>query len=674
MSKCSVASLLSLDGCTINIVEVGHPVPISISNREWQLHQEKEMGVFSQDISSQKHFCHEISAKTVGNKTGNTDTHVKWSAKDTSVIVQPVLSQPDDYSLEVFNHGEHIQGSPFTITAVERGAFDYKSVTGVVETGEEINFIIPMNTSTVEDVGVSVQGPLGACDTALNIDKVSGTLSVGFNPQMGGDYVIDVTECSTHVANYIIQICNGYKTQVMDSPIQMCRTPSEEAALKCHILEEDMTVFTKPQRFSKRPTFFHISMKHVLIKGELRVECNDGPAQVHVTIEEESKGERRCGLIPAAPGKYSMDILWNGRHIRGSPFNIVFHKPKTKRKSCLFMSDGLDLKSEHFRIGVPHRFKLSCAEIGSGNVEFSSQLPSAANVSITKVGTCVANYQCEIVPREIGEHEISLKYDGKHIQGSPFKVCYRLPGDASQCSMVGSYCSVHLGGNIIVQISAAGAGKGKLQAGAEDTRTHHTIPVSVRKTADHIYQLEFQPGPSSECLLAVKYDYQHIPGSPFKLRFDKQGHCRAEGKGLISAQAGEWNKFSVYLDRVCLGSGALWVNIEGADGEIITPAVSNISPTQFEISYMPHHPGNYTISIKLGTASIPGSPFRVRCYGQVDACGEKNERTKRPSIVEFTKGSQPSYAWVEEPSQDTQTRKATSHVRHFHIKEAVTFL
>ena len=131
MVEVHVSTPLSIDGATINLIEVGQPVSITISinsqNIDGIIVSPQDCGIHSSSDGSK---CEpQISLPTVnvsGRKTGHS-AHSDMAVTSLGKGVQLIKFKPkvpDDYSLSVCNRGQHIQGSPFTIKALEKGTLD----------------------------------------------------------------------------------------------------------------------------------------------------------------------------------------------------------------------------------------------------------------------------------------------------------------------------------------------------------------------------------------------------------------------------------------------------------------------------------------------------------------------------------------------------------------------
>jgi len=577
-----IKTVLSSD---LNLVEIGHPIEVLLSNIEEGYEVDGAV----------------IHAHVRGNRS-RVETNVEVQDRGNgSYTVHFDPPAPDNYVLEVLHRDSHIEGSPFRIKVVEKDVLlsDHlytsdSKMYSCVTVGETVNLIIPVDGPR-EDVNVSVESTLGECNPSLNTE-VEGFISVKFTPTTAGEFLVYAT--IEHV-------------DISGSPFKVTAVDSD--AVKCFIPEEDMHVFNKTLRLGRGAAKFRIFTKDAG-EGSLHV-VSWGPGKAEVKLHKSKEGSETCEVTPSVSGKYYLDILWNEEHIHGSPFQLQF-----KRRRTRIVSDGLHLEAEKYRVGMPHRFKLNCEDVGDGKLKITCIPPSAATVTLSSTSK-PNSYLCEIVPQEDGDHQILVCYGGKHILGSPFSVHFNPAGDASKCFMVGSSGEHEIGGKVSFQISTEGAGEGTLTAHVENVATHKTMPVTTTETSLNHYKVEFNPGQEMECLLTVMYDNKHIQGSPFQLMFSEPSKCIAEGEGLISAQVGTWNKFRVNAEKA--GPGDLSVKIRGANEESIQSTVAKVGASQFEVSYLPTTPGNYTIVVQWGQNNILGSPFSVRCYSTTFALQNK---------------------------------------------------
>ena len=628
----TVSTVLSQDTSTTNLIEIGHPVFISICSNS-KKKKDTLSAAFQDSCTIQQN--EEIGSKPnlesldLSHSSIPTATVVGETTKDTASSDVSVTSigrgvylvkfEPrvtDNYSMAVCCDGQEINGSPFTVKAVEKGALDgHWNPSGceppVLSIGEQLNMVIPDNVIGAEvgrrKISASIHNSLGVCDSVVNHFSHFKSTSIKFRPDIAGSYFIKVTLQDTSDDSDDEAMI---KTFVVETD-----SPDTQASL-CFIHSKDTHVFEKPQSFCNGSIKFRISTQKVNNKqtDKLDVFCQ-GPATaaVKLTKEDANSNFEICKVTPSTSGRYRLDVFWGGNPIRGNPFYVNFKPPRRR-----IGSSGLNLEQERFRIGIPNRFRLNCSDLGEGELKISSHPASAADV-IVKHSTCEGGelfYQCQIIPKKVGHHEIWVKFDGHHIEESPYKVHFKPRGDAAKCCMVTSPTFHDVGGNVNFQISTVGAGEGNLVAMAEETsksaHSRKVCPVEVKQMSTDLYEIEFNPGSMMECLVSVTYDNTHIYGSPFKMSFRDVNQCEAYGEGLATAQAGSWNRFNV--STVNAGPGALWVKIESSSGERVDPIITRLTPSLLEVGYRPMDPGTYNISLNWGQSSVPGSPFQVKCY------------------------------------------------------------
>ena len=365
---------------------------------------------------------------------------------------------------------------------------------------------------------------------------------------------------------------------------------------------------------------------------------------IHMQLNDD--GTYSAIYTPTAPGEEHLDVRFAGVPIPGSPFPVsVLQKaeeamtadvplkaaantPSTskgekKKKGTIA---GFDLDNERFLVGTTQKFKLHCEELGEGKLDVTCKPHNAAEIDVTTT-TGENSYWVDITPKKAGKHDIIVRYAGKHITGSPFRVQFLSRGDALKCSMVDplSDCPTEIENEVVFCISTKGAGKGKLRATAKSISTEKDVPVTVTKfnSHKHHHHVQFPPTEGLNYTLNVYYDELHIQGSPFRIALGDASRCRTSGNGLVKAWSQKWNKFTI--DGEEAGPGELSVTIEGeglgglnGENSRVEPNLSQLDDFHYEVAYLPTEVGNYWITIKWGNIEIPGSPFCIPCRRPLD--------------------------------------------------------
>ena len=575
-----------LHGEAINILMVGNPAPVRITSESPVL-----------DLES-------ITAQCQGAKTGNADVIIREEKeeKQRMFLVQFVPEIADDYTLNVKLNNNNIDGSPFNIKAIDKEVVspDYAHPPGPqpsdVAAAQPVNIVCRApGIKDLSDLKVSVEGPYGSCPPTVTFDSHE-EVGVGFLPPLTGEYIIHAQE-------------NG--STIPSCPCKIRATGKDPDPSKVAILDKDKALFEGPIPFGV-PARFRISTVDAG-PGTLNI-TSKGPGKATVKVFDNKDGTYTCDFTPNLAGKYHIDIMWNDTHINGSPFLLHF---KSKKKRVIA---GLNLDKENFRVDIPHRFKLHCDDIGDGGLQISCKPASAADISLTQLPTGKKSYQCEILPKLVGNHEIQVQYDNKHIFGSPFNVQFEQRGDASKCHMIESSVTGQdtPQENVSFLISAKDAGKGRLTASVEQTSSKTQLPVSVTPLPDDLYQVEFKPEEEEKYLLTIKYDNEHIFGSPFKLMFGGDAadasQCTAEGDGIEACILDQEAKFTV--NTLKPNNGELSVSIKGE--KTLSPKMSPPGSTTTNVTYIADKIGKYDVSVKWANVEISNSPFHVECYNPLD--------------------------------------------------------
>ena len=597
-----------LFGEGVNVVEVGRHAPVSILNA---------MPELSSDA---------VSVHCRGDRAGEVGVPVQTDEEAEKFVVLFRPDMPDNYKLIVEVSGSEISGSPFTIKAIEgeKLSADYAHPLGPlpsdVSAGEPVNLVRSSaptgdGDGDASDLEVSVEGPYGSCPPTVFTDTGDDSVGIRFLPPLSGDYIVRAEDKKRHAP-------------LPGTPCKITASGKDPDAAKVSVLDKDMAVFDNPVPFGK-PARFRISTVDAG-PGTLNITSR-GPGKAKVKVLDNKDGTYTCDFTPSIAGKYHIDILWDDQHISGSPYLLTFKSKKSR------VIAGLNLQEEDFRIDVPHRFKLHCGDVGEGILEITTKPPSAAAVRLTPLPGGNNSYQCEIIPKEVGNHEVQVRYNGKHILGSPFNVQFDCRGDPSKCRVVESNISGQESEQEQVNfvISTEGAGVGKLTATMEQTATKNPLPVTVTPVPDNnkLFKVEFSPEEEQEYLLSIKYDNDHIFGSPFKLVFGGDAadasQCTAEGDGIEVCIVNQEAKFAVNTLRP--NQGEMSVSIRGVEekegeegeegkggGAVVVPKMSPIGSTKTEVSYVADKPGKYDISVKWANEEIAGSPFRVECFNPLD--------------------------------------------------------
>ena len=275
---------------------------------------------------------------------------------------------------------------------------------------------------------------------------------------------------------------------------------------------------------------------------------------------------------------------------------------------------SLGLSSVDFRVGMSHRFKVHLEQLEGKTLIITCDPPEGASVKIaTQTGEGVVTYLCTITPLKEGSFIISALFGRKHVLGSPFDVTFNPPADATLCTIeeAPEECRTSVDKDTLTFcVHTNQEREGTLTASVKSLMSKKTVPVSVSQVGLDHYDVEFDAVDGKKYRLAVKFDNQHVNGSPFFIHLSDPSLCQASGKGLTHAIAGYENQFEVATKGA--GPGELRVMIEGKAN--LVPTLESKDNDTFVVKYTPKKAGSYSITVLWMDDEIPESPFLVTCY------------------------------------------------------------
>lgn len=127
---------------------------------------------------------------------------------------------------------------------------------------------------------------------------------------------------------------------------------------------------------------------------------------------------------------------------------------------------------------------------------------------------------------------------------------------------------------------------------------------------DGTITVKYDPKETGTHELHIKYNQEHVQGSPFKFHVDSINNTflTAYGSGLSSGVAGEACQFTVSNKSGSIGR----INVN-----VVGPCKTEVSchdnkDGTMSVSYVPPSPGEYKISIRAGDKHIKGSPYTAK--------------------------------------------------------------
>ncbi|KAF7274400.1 hypothetical protein GWI33_012941 [Rhynchophorus ferrugineus] len=399
--------------------------------------------------------------------------------------------------------------------------------------------------------------------------------------------------------------------------------PAEGTNLQAHILynEADKVKITGPAIVetgipASIPTTVTIDTSDAGY-GDLEVKVTgpDGHPR-RVIIQENGDGTINASFRPDDCGRYKLDVKYGGKDVSKAPIPIQVYAIGNAEKCTI--TKGLE---KTVCSGESYCITVNTEDAGNGDVTCRISSVNDSDVDIfdryinivdNGDGTVSIYYKVE----DAGEYTINIKFGGQTVPGgfytfmaeeSVSKTEKTSVTQTSSITQQKKYRSVNLdniplpstGGHVTAEI--------KMPSGKLDR------PI-IEDNHDGTVSIKYDPREEGVHELAVKFNGEHVQGSPYKFHVDSisSGYVTAYGAGLTHGVTGEPSNFTISTKGA--GDGGLSMAVEGPSKAEIS-CHDNKDGT-VSVSYLPTAPGEYKISVRFGDKHIKGSPFFSKITGE----------------------------------------------------------
>ncbi|XP_060844344.1 filamin-A isoform X4 [Rhopalosiphum padi] len=479
----------------------------------------KMPGVLPYDLSS-----------TVTSPGGITEDAEINEIEDGLYAVHFVPKELGVHTVSVRYKEVHIPGSPFQFTVgplSDGGAHRVHAGGSGLERGEQgqpCEFNVWTREAGPGSLAISVEGPSKA---EIDFkDRKDGSCYVSYVVGEPGEYRIGIKFNDQHIP---------------DSPYKLFISPAMGDAHKLEVAQ-----FPTSGVQADYPAQFIVRKNGAVGQLDAKVVSPSG-TEDDCFIQSIDQDEYSVRFMPRDNGVHNIHVKFNGVHIPGSPYRLKVGKGDADPAAVHATGSGLgDVKTGH-----KTDFIVDTCNAGAGTLAVTIDGPSKVSMDCTEVEE---GYKVRYTPLVPGEYYISLKYNGYHIVGSPFKVT----------------CT----------------GEDLAERGPQETSS--VVVETVHKVSKG-----------------------HKGGSGVVLPHFKSNATlvTSKGMGLKKAYVGKQNLFSISATDA--GNNMLFVGIYGPKGPCEEIFIKHMKQNNFQVSYIVRERGEYILLVKWGDDHIPGSPFKI---------------------------------------------------------------
>ncbi|XP_077181563.1 filamin-B isoform X2 [Paroedura picta] len=512
---------------------------------------------------------------------------------DGTYVVTYIPDKTGRYSVAVKYGGDDIPLSPYRIRVTPAGDASKCLATGpgiaaTVKTGEEVGFVVDAKSAGKGKVTCTVLTPDGAEAEAEVIENEDGTYDIYYTAAKPGTYVIYVRFGGVDIPN------SPFTVMVTEEPY----------------VPGDMNgIGFKP---------FDMVIPFAVRKGEITGEVHMPSGKTATPeIVDNKDGTVTVRYAPVEVGLHEMHIKYIGNHIPESPLQFYVNYPNSGNVTAY--GPGLVYGVSN----KPATFTIVTEDAGEGGLDLAIEGPSKAEISCidNKDGTCTVTY----LPTLPGNYSILVKYNDKHIPGSPFTA--KITDDSRRRSQV----KLGSAADFLLDINETDL---SLLTASIKAPSGRDEPCLLKRLPNNHIGISFIPREVGEHWVSIIKNGSHVPNSPVSImvvqsEIGDASRAKVSGRGLVEGRTFEMCDFIV--DTRDAGYGGISLAVEGPSKVDIQ--TEDLDDGTCRVSYFPTVPGVYIVSTKFADEHIPGSPFTVKISGE-GRVKESITRTQRaPSVA-----------------------------------------
>ncbi|CAB3401181.1 unnamed protein product [Caenorhabditis bovis] len=432
------------------------------------------------------------------------------------------------YKVKIDFNNKPISGSPFTVLVVDTT----KVIVNDLDMDRDGSLLLRLGHSNSFDVDATAAGPgklraeVRDSDSTLVTDGPAvedlgeGKYRVRFNPKHAGKYSIflywnelpvesafpvrarssaeDLPTTSRAVREPVAPLSSAHGREKSTSEEDIGRIMVRGDGLHRAALKENNE--------------FIIDGSDIIQEGRITATLLGTRADIPVRIQKIGHNVFKASYTPLTGGTYELHILWNGKHLNGSPFNVT-------ADTSAHPADLIGVDASSLKIGIINeniKTIIDTRRAGPGQLSahcMGPVKPAYCELYDHRDGT----YTLCVRPAEIGKHTLVIKYNDEHVKGSPFLVHVSLPPDPSKVRVYGP--GVEHGilslfkSNFVVE--TRGAGAGQLTVRVRGPKGAFNVEMQREKKNERTIHCKYEPKEPGDYQVEVKWHGDHVPGSPF---------------------------------------------------------------------------------------------------------------------------------------------------------------
>ncbi|XP_051932354.1 filamin-B isoform X2 [Hippocampus zosterae] len=537
----------------------------------------------------------EVDAQVTDNQDGTFDAFC-------------TLLEPGDYIMYVRFGGENIPGSPFKVKVTSEDFGNGISGVGF----RPFHMVIPFSFKRGQVTG-EVLMPSGNCAQPLITDNLDGTVTVQYSPTEAGLHEMHIKYNGAHIP---------------ESPLQFYVNRSSSPSVTAYGPGLSYGVANKTSAFT-------VNTEDAAEGGlDLAIE---GPSKAEISCVDNKDGTCSVSYLPTLPGDYNILVKYNNKHISGSPFTARITEDKQRRSQV--------------KLGSAADFFLNINETDLSLLSASIMAPSGREEPCLLKRMANNHVGISFIPREVGEHRVSITKNGRHVANSPITIMIVQSeiGDAGRVRAHGDglvHGTTFTDASFIVDTREAGYGGLALAVEGPSK-----VDIQTEDMEDGTCHVSYCPTEPGNYIVSIRFSDKHIPGSPFTVQVTGEGRIREsitrKQRAAPVAGVGSVCDFSIKIPALDMRD--VTAEVTSPSGALQSAQLVAVGNDTYCVQFVPTEMGVHWVSVRYRGNHVPGSPFQFT-VGPLGEGGAAKVKAGGPGL---------EGAMVEEPAEfNIWTREA----------------
>ncbi|XP_066452673.1 filamin-B isoform X2 [Eleutherodactylus coqui] len=473
------------------------------------------------------------------------------------------------------------------------------------------DLVIPFAVRTGEITGEVIM-PSGKSAPADIVDNKDGTVSVRYLPTETGLHELHIK-------------CNG--THIPESPLQFYVNYPNTGSVSAYGPGLSYGVANKPATFT--------IVTEDAGEGGLDLAI-EGPSKAEISCIDNKDGTCSVTYLPTLPGDYSILVKYNDTHIAGSPF-IAKITDDSRRRSQV-------------KLGSTADFLLDINETDLSQLTASIKAPSGHDEPCILKRLPNNHIGISFIPREVGEHLVSIKKNGRHVPNSPISIMvYQSEiGDASKVKVYGPGLTdgrTYEMSDFVVDTREAGYGGLSLAVEGPSK-----VDIQTEDLDDGTCQVSYCPTEPGIYIISIKFADEHVPGSPYTAKVTGEGRVKESitrrRKAPSVATVGGICELNLKIPEIDMRE--LSAEVSSPSGRTDDAEIVDLGHNTCCVRFIPQEMGVHTVSVKYRGEHVPGSPFQFT-VGPLGEGGAEKVKAGGPGLERGEAGNPAEFSiWTRE--------------------------